>query len=58
MWSQLLKEKIWTVQEFLMSNESNDGNGRNNIPREVWEALADMDRMQNELHNYAMNMAG
>ena len=56
MWSQLLKQKIWTVQHFCMSIESNE-NGRT-VPREVWEALADMDQMRHELHNYSLNMPG
>jgi hypothetical protein len=56
MWSQLLTQRIWTMQQFLMAIESNDGGGT--VPQEVWEALADMDRMQHELHNYSRNMAG
>jgi hypothetical protein len=54
MWSQMLKKRIWSVQEFLMSIESNDS--ENKVPREVWESLADLDRMQQELHNYSLNM--
>jgi hypothetical protein len=52
MWSRMLKKRIWTVQEFLISIESNE----KKAPREVWEALADLDRMQQELHNYSVNM--
>ncbi|KAG7366657.1 Rab-GTPase-TBC domain containing protein [Nitzschia inconspicua] len=56
MWSQLLNQKILTVQEFLMELESKENEGT--VPPEVWEALADMDRMQRELLNYSRNMAG
>jgi hypothetical protein len=55
MWSQLLNQRIWVVQEYLMSVESNEGTSK--VPREVWEALADMDRIQQELHNYSINMS-
>jgi hypothetical protein len=51
MWSQLLQQKIWTVQEFLLDLESKENKG--SVPRGVWEALADMDRMQRELLNYS-----
>ena len=51
MWSQLLQKKIWTVQEFLLDLESKENKG--SVPRGVWEALADMDRMQRELLNYS-----
>lgn len=54
MWSQLLQQKIWTVQEFLLALESKENEG--SVPRDVWEALADMDRMQRELLNYSRNM--
>jgi hypothetical protein len=54
MWSQLLQQKIWTVQEFLLALESKENEGT--VPRDVWEALADMDRMQRELLNYARSM--
>jgi len=56
MWSQLLQQKIFTVQEFLIALESKENKGT--VPGEVWEALADMDRMQRELLNYSRNMAG
>ena len=54
-WSQLLQQKIMTVQEFLMALEAKESEGT--VPKEIWEALADMDRMQRELHNYSRNMA-
>jgi hypothetical protein len=56
MWSQLLQQKIWTVQEFLIALESKENKGI--VPREVWEALADMDQMHRELLNYSRSMAG
>lgn len=56
MWSQMLQQKILTVQEFLMALESKENKGT--VPPDVWEALADMDRMQRELLNYSRNMAG
>jgi hypothetical protein len=55
MWSQMLQQKIMTVQEFLMELESKENQGT--VPPEVWEALADMDRMQRELFHYSRNMA-
>jgi hypothetical protein len=55
-WSQLLQQKIFTVQEFLIALESKENEGT--VPSEVWEALADMDRMQRELLNYSRSMAG
>ena len=55
MWSQLLQRKIMTVQEFLMALEARESEGT--VPKDVWEALADMDRMQRELLNYSRNMA-
>jgi len=51
MWSKLLEQKIWTVQQFLLDLESKENKG--SVPRSVWEALADMDRMQRELLNYS-----
>jgi hypothetical protein len=54
MWSKLLKNKIWTVQDYLMKIESKETG--ENVPGEVWEALVDLDRMQRELHNYANSM--
>lgn len=57
MWSKLLQQKIWTVQQFLLDLESKENEG--SVPRSVWEALADMDRMQRELRNYSRsNMSG
>eukprot|EP00536_Pseudo-nitzschia_multiseries_P019001 jgi/Psemu1/316561/fgenesh1_kg.3559_\ len=57
MWSKLLQQKIWTVQQFLLDLESKENKG--SVPRDVWEALADMDRMQRELLNYSRsNMDG
>ncbi|KAL3908334.1 MAG: hypothetical protein SGILL_008521 [Bacillariaceae sp.] len=55
MWSQMLQRKIMTVQEFLMALEARESEGI--VPKDVWEALADMDRMQRELLNYSRNMA-
>mmetsp|Transcript_6760 Transcript_6760/g.16601 ORF Transcript_6760/g.16601 Transcript_6760/m.16601 type:complete len:411 (-) Transcript_6760:29-1261(-) len=51
MWAKLLQQKIWTVQQFLLDLESKESTG--SVPRGVWEALADMDRMQRELFNYS-----
>lgn len=57
MWSKLLQQKIWTVQQFLLDLESKENKG--SVPTNVWEALADMDRMQRELLNYSRsNMGG
>jgi len=56
MWSKLLQQKIWTVQQFLLDLESKENNG--SVPRSVWEALADMDRMQRELLNYSRSSMG
>lgn len=56
MWSKLLQQKIWTVQQFLLDLESKENAGL--VPRDVWEALADMDRMQRELHNYSRSNMG
>mmetsp|Transcript_14878 Transcript_14878/g.41426 ORF Transcript_14878/g.41426 Transcript_14878/m.41426 type:complete len:656 (+) Transcript_14878:96-2063(+) len=53
MWSKLLQQKIWTVQQFLLDLESKENQG--SVPRDVWEALADMDRMQRELLNYSQS---
>jgi len=50
-------KKIWTVQQFLLDLESRENEGT--VPTGVWEALADMDRMQRELLNYSQsNMSG
>lgn len=51
MWSKMLQQKIWTVQQFLLDLESKENQG--SVPRGVWEALADMDKMQRELLNYS-----
>jgi hypothetical protein len=56
MWSQLLQQNILTVQQFLMALESKENKGT--VPKGVWEALADMDRMQRELLNYSRSMSG
>jgi TBC1 domain family protein 5 len=57
MWSRLLQQKIWTVQQFLLDLESRENEGT--VPTIVWEALADMDQMQRELLNYSQsNMSG
>lgn len=57
MWSKLLQQRIWTVQQFLLDLESKENEG--SVPRSVWEALADMDRMQRELLNYSRsNLSG
>lgn len=56
MWSQLLKTRIWTVQDYLMKIESKESGQK--VPGEVWEALVEMDRMQRELHNYARSTNG
>lgn len=54
MWSQLLKKKIWTVQDYLMKIESKESETK--VPGDVWEALVELDKIQRELHNYAQNM--
>ncbi len=51
MWSKMLQQRIWTVQQFLLDLESKESEG--SVPRSVWEALADMDQMQRELLNYS-----
>jgi hypothetical protein len=51
----LLQQKIITVQEFLMALEAKESEGT--VPKEIWEALADMDRMQRELLNYSRTMS-
>jgi len=56
MWSNLLQQQIWTVQQFLLDLESKENKG--SVPRSVWEALADMDRMQRELLNYSRSSIG
>lgn len=56
MWSKLLQERIWTVQQFLLDLESKENEGT--VPTSVWEALADMDRMQRELLNYSRSNVG
>jgi hypothetical protein len=69
-WSQHMQSKIWVLQEFLMAveqqgtmtNPEGGGGGDNTspgiqaapVPREVWEALADLDRVQHEIKNYSM----
>jgi hypothetical protein len=68
-WAQHMQSKIWTLQEFLMAVEQQgtmtnpEGGGSDNtspgiqaapVPREVWEALADLDRVQHEIQNYSM----
>ena len=55
-WSSLLEQRILTVQEFLMALEAKEGGEK--VPGEVWEALADVDRIRRELHNYSMSMGG
>ena len=56
MWSKILQKKIWTVQQFLLDLESKENKGI--VPSSVWEALADMDRMQRELLNYSRSNIG
>lgn len=52
-WSELLDQRIMIVQQFLMSVEAKEQDG---IPKEVWEAMADMQSMQHELLNYSRTM--
>ncbi|CAJ1958630.1 unnamed protein product [Cylindrotheca closterium] len=54
MWSKLLREKIWTVQDYLMKIESKETETK--VPGEIWEALVELDKMQREVHNYAQSM--
>ena len=55
-WSQGLKERLLIVQNYLMTIESQESES-SKVPPEVWEAMADMQRMQQELLNYSMNMS-
>lgn len=55
-WSQGLKERILIVQNYLMTIESQEQQS-SKVPAEVWEAMADMQRMQQELLNYSNNMS-
>lgn len=55
-WAQGLKERMLVVQNYLMTIESQEQQG-SKVPPEVWEAMADMQRMQQELFNYSMNMS-
>jgi hypothetical protein len=56
MWSQLLQQKVWILQKFLIDLESKENKGK--VPDNVWVALADMDRMQRELLNYSRSSMG
>lgn len=69
-WAQHLQTQILTLQEYLMAveqqgtmtNNTEGGGGDNTspgiqtapVPRGVWEALADLDRVQHEIQNYSM----
>lgn len=55
-WSQGLNERLLVVQNYLMAVESSEENS-SKVPPEVWEAMAAMQRMQQELHNYSINMS-
>jgi hypothetical protein len=55
-WAQVLKERVMVIQQYLMSVEASEHTD-SKVPPEVWEALADMQRMQQELHNYSINMS-
>lgn len=57
MWAKLMRKKICVVQDFLMSIEAKEEGGEGEVPAGVWEALADLDRVRHELHNYSSNMA-
>jgi hypothetical protein len=61
-WSQGLNDRILILQNYLMSIECsslqvNESGGERKVPSEVWEAMADLQRMQQELHNYSMYMS-
>ena len=59
-----LQEYLMPVeQQGTMTNQEGGGSDNNNtspgiqaapVPREVWEALADLDRVQHEIQNYSM----
>jgi len=57
-WSQSLHERILILQNYLMAIESpvQEGGRTSTVPVEVWEALADLRKMQQELHNYSQYM--
>lgn len=52
-WSEVLKSRLYVVQQFLMTVEEQE---KSKVPPEVWEAMSDIQRMQQELHNYSINM--
>ena len=61
-WSQGLNERIMILQNYLMVIESSishtdESGGSRKVPPEVWEAMADLQRMQQELHNYSLYMS-
>lgn len=65
-WSHGMKERILILQNYLMTIESSSpheekadngtGEEQRKVPTEVWEAMADLQRMQQELHNYSLHM--
>jgi len=61
-WAQGLHERILVLQNYLMSieeaaNNSQTESSEGKVPSQVWEAMADMQRMQQELYNYSVNMS-
>ena len=61
-WSQGLNERILILQNYLMviessSSQTDESGGPRKVPPEVWEAMADLQRMQQELHNYSKYMS-
>eukprot|EP00934_Nitzschia_sp_Nitz4_P002206 Nitzschia sp. Nitz4//scaffold31_size150131//53596//55515//NITZ4_002822-RA/size150131-processed-gene-0.105-mRNA-1//1//CDS//3329547641//2206//frame0 len=53
-WAEALQNRILIVQNGLMQLESQE---KVKVPPEVWEAVADLHKIQHEVHNYSVNMA-
>ena len=50
-WASQMQQQIWNVQQFLMALEQQ----KNRVPRDVWESLAELDRIQREIHAHSMD---
>ena len=50
-WASQMQQQIWNVQQFLMALEQQN----NRVPRDVWESLAELDRIQREIHAHSMD---
>jgi Rab-GTPase-TBC domain len=61
-WAQGLNDRILILQNYFMTIESSSSHDRDEhaderkVPSEVWEVMADLQRMQQELHNYSLRM--